>query len=112
MWFPMEHCMFTVLRRYRTRCVAGLAVFLIWHHAAVYAQTAGATLTGRVVDQTGAAVPGATISVTSPTTGFTRSVATESDGTYSIPSVPVGSYDVKATLQGFRPVGQTQPPSL
>jgi hypothetical protein len=104
----MEHFMFTGLRRYRTGCAAGLAVFLIWHHAAIYAQTTGATLTGRVVDQTGAAVPGATITATSPATGFTRSVASESDGTYSIPSLPVGSYDVKATLLGFRPVEQTQ----
>jgi hypothetical protein len=97
-----------LLRRYRSGRAAGLAVFLIWHHATLEAQTTGATLTGRVVDQTGAAIPGATIAATAPATGFTRSVASESDGSYSIPSLPIGSYNVTATLPGFRRVEQTQ----
>jgi Carboxypeptidase regulatory-like domain len=96
----------------RQRChesgIATIAVFLIWNYAPLRAQTTGATLTGRVVDQSGAAVPGATIAANAPATGFTRSVVTGSDGDYLMPSLPVGLYDVTVQLQGFRTIEQKQ----
>jgi hypothetical protein len=73
---------------------------------AARAQTAGATLAGRVVDQTGAAAPGATITVTNPSTGFTRSLTTDSEGRYRFPALPVGTYTVTTTLAGFTTVEQ------
>jgi outer membrane receptor protein involved in Fe transport len=71
---------------------------------AVQAQATGATLIGKVQDKSGKALPGATITVTQPETGFTRSVVSESDGTFRLPSVPVGSYTVVVELNGFATV--------
>ncbi len=71
---------------------------------AVQAQATGATLIGKVQDKSGKALPGATITVTQPETGFTRSIVSESDGTFRLPSVPVGSYTVVVELNGFATV--------
>ena len=75
---------------------------------AVAAQIAGATLTGRVTDPSGGGVPAATVTATAPATGLSRSAATATDGSYVIPSLPVGSYDVTVTIQGFKTVQQKQ----
>ncbi len=66
------------------------------------AQMAGATLAGRVVDSTGAATPGATITVLAPATGFTRTVTSDADGNYRFASLPVGVYDLTVKLAGFK----------
>jgi hypothetical protein len=66
-----------------------------------WAQVTGA-LSGRVVDATNAAIPGATVTVKSIETGATRSVVTDSTGTYKIVSVPVGPQEVRAEKAGFK----------
>ncbi len=71
---------------------------------AVQAQTSGATLIGKVQDKSGKPLPGATITVTQADTGFTRTVVSESDGTFRLPSVPVGTYTVVVELNGFATV--------
>ncbi|HEX2462865.1 MAG TPA: carboxypeptidase-like regulatory domain-containing protein, partial [Vicinamibacterales bacterium] len=63
---------------------------------------ATAALNGRVTDQSGAVLPGVTVTVTQTETGFTRSVVTDGDGTYVIPNLPLGPYQLEMTLQGFR----------
>ncbi len=69
---------------------------------AVYGQTVTATLTGTVTDQTGAVVPGVT--VTAKNEGTQLEYATESSaaGAYTIPFLPVGNYVVSAELTGFK----------
>src|SRR5829696_705940 len=79
--------------------VLGLALL-----PAAQAQTTGANLIGRVLDKSGSPLPGATITATQKETGLTRSTVTESDGTYSLPSVPVGPYTVTVELNGFATV--------
>src|SRR5579884_3262874 len=59
---------------------------------------------GRVVDPNGAAVPGATVAAKNDATGYTRSVETGPDGYYVLPSLPLGSYTVTVTKQGFSTV--------
>jgi Carboxypeptidase regulatory-like domain/TonB dependent receptor-like, beta-barrel len=71
---------------------------------AVQAQTAGANLIGRITDKNGGPLPGATVTVTQKETGLTRSTVSESDGTYRLPSVPVGTYTVEVELNGFATV--------
>jgi len=66
-----------------------------------WAQVTGA-LSGRVVDATNAGIPGATVTVKSIETGATRSVVTDSTGTYKIVSVPVGPQEVRAEKAGFK----------
>ncbi len=65
------------------------------------AQVLYGSLLGTVTDPNGAAVPGATVSITNTGTGQTREAVTNSNGEYSIINVLPGSYDVKVTKQGF-----------
>jgi hypothetical protein len=65
------------------------------------AQAAGGDVAGRVVDKAGGALPGVTITATQPATRFERNTVTAADGTFLLPSLPVGSYTVKAELSGF-----------
>jgi Carboxypeptidase regulatory-like domain/TonB dependent receptor-like, beta-barrel len=63
------------------------------------------TLTGTVTDSTGAVVPGATVSITSPSLiGGAHSATTDSQGVYRFPSLQPGVYALTAELQGFRTV--------
>jgi hypothetical protein len=71
---------------------------------AVQAQTSGGTLIGRIQDKSGAPLPGVTVTATQKQTGLTRTTATESDGTFRLPSLPVGTYSVVAELNGFATV--------
>ena len=66
-------------------------------------QTTGA-ITGRIVDDQGAAVPGATVSVKNDATGFQRTAASDAEGIFRLAALPVGSYDLLAELQGFTKV--------
>src|SRR6478609_2592953 len=65
------------------------------------AQTFRGGIQGTVNDQSGAAVPGATVTVTSTGIGLRRTVQTDSSGSYFFSELPLGPYDVEAVLQGF-----------
>ncbi len=58
-------------------------------------------ITGTVLDETGAALPGVTVTVTHLETGLTRVVVTNESGRYRAPLLPVGSYRIEAALAGF-----------
>ncbi len=66
-----------------------------------WAQTNG-TIRGTVQDQTGAVVPGTTVTVTLTGTDATRSVTADKDGSFDIPELTVGSYNLTAEAQGFK----------
>jgi len=66
-----------------------------------FAQISG-SFTGTVVDNTGAAVVSAQVSVIDPKTGLHRKAATNSDGNYLIAGLDAGSYNVTITAPGFR----------
>ena len=74
--------------------------------ASAFAQQTTGTVTGRVVDQQGSAVPGATVTAKSTTTGFTRTEVSDAEGVYRLSALPVGIYDVTAELQGFTTVSK------
>ena len=59
------------------------------------------SITGRVVDPEGLAVPGATVVVVNPATGFTREATTADTGAYLVPSLEPGTYNVSVTMAGF-----------
>ncbi|HVN09357.1 MAG TPA: carboxypeptidase-like regulatory domain-containing protein, partial [Patescibacteria group bacterium] len=65
------------------------------------AQTFRGTIIGTVTDPSGAVVSGATVTAKSTATGLTRSTVTSSDGSYSLPELTIGLYDVTATKSGF-----------
>ena len=69
---------------------------------AAFAQTGAATLTGIVSDSSGATVPGATVTATNQATNVTYSAVSNEAGNYTITSLPVGTYVVKAELASFK----------
>ena len=66
-------------------------------------QTTG-NITGRILDDQGAAIPGVTVTAKSPETGFVRDGVTDGEGIYRLSALPVGTYDLTAELQGFASV--------
>jgi outer membrane receptor protein involved in Fe transport len=87
----------------RRHLFGAAVVFLLSCAAALAQQTAG-NIAGRVVDQQGAAVPGATVTAKHPQTGFTRSEVSDASGLYRLNALPVGIYEVTAELPGFATV--------
>ncbi|HVJ09657.1 MAG TPA: TonB-dependent receptor [Acidisarcina sp.] len=69
--------------------------------ASLSAQTFRGTILGTVTDTTGAPVPGAKVTVHSSENGIDRQVLSSSDGTYSVPELPNGTYNVTVEQQGF-----------
>ena len=70
------------------------------------AQTNTVTLAGVVTDDTGGALPGATVTASNVATGLVRTATTDSAGRYTVLGLPPGPYDVRAELQAFVTVVQ------
>ena len=70
--------------------------------ATAMAQTGLATVTGIVADDSGGAMPGVSVTATNTATNVPFTGVTNSAGVYTITSVPIGEYVVKAELQGFK----------
>jgi outer membrane receptor protein involved in Fe transport len=73
----------------------------------VYAQVAGATLSGTVSDTSGAGVPNANVSIKNTATGIARDITTDADGFYSAPNLLPGIYDITVVASGFSTSVQT-----
>ncbi|HVR69964.1 MAG TPA: carboxypeptidase-like regulatory domain-containing protein, partial [Vicinamibacteria bacterium] len=78
-----------------------LAIVLGFQSAAL-AQTGAASITGLLTDQSGAAAPGVTVTATNQGTNVPYTAVSNDAGNYTITSVPVGTYVVKAELSGFK----------
>jgi len=87
------------------KCVANLlctVVFLLLAHSpCLYAQAVGA-ITGTVTDPSGAVIPGAKVTATRVETGVSQFTVTSGAGTYTIPRLVVGTYNVTAEASGFK----------
>ena len=66
------------------------------------AQTVSGTILGQVQDQQGAVIAKADVSARNLETGAVRTTTSEDNGTYRISSVPAGSYEVTASVAGFK----------
>ena len=82
------------------RCLLLLLVLLCWR-TSLSAQTFRGTILGTVTDSSGAVVPGATVKVRNVDTGLERTTQTSADGSYSVPELPIGTYNVTVTQTGF-----------
>jgi hypothetical protein len=82
-----------------------LPVVLFWA-LPIAAQYTTASLSGTVVDPSGAAVPGAKVTVQNAGTGFTRITASGNDGDYLFPVLPVGQYTLTVVKSGFQTYAQ------
>src|SRR3990167_4276848 len=66
------------------------------------AQLTTGTIAGTVTDQSGAAVPGATVTLKNVDTGVSRTTTTGPTGRYEAPNLPVGKYEESASTSGFQ----------
>ena len=90
-----------------------LLIFTVFFISAVLsvdinAQSGTATISGTVSDQVGAAVPGATVKLTNPATGFSRSVVTNDQGGYSFPTIQPATYTIEVEAGNFKKVINSQ----
>ena len=84
------------------RTLGGAAALVVLLSAVGHAQTVAiAQISGVVTDESGAALPGAEVTVTHVTTGATRFVTTGARGEYVLPNLPVGPYTLDVKLPGF-----------
>jgi hypothetical protein len=67
-------------------------------------QVSGGTISGTVLDPSGAVLPEAAVTITAVATGVTRDVESNKDGAYSAPNLEPGLYKVKASPHGFATV--------
>src|SRR5579862_5573477 len=79
-----------------------ILAFVLLAAVSLSAQTFRGTILGTVTDPSGAVVPGAKVTVRNVATGLERSTDTSADGSYSIPELPIGTYDVTVTQTGFQ----------
>ena len=87
------------------KLVFGMAAMLVAFSAVGFAQgVQTGTIRGTVKDQQGLALPGATITATSPTLQGDRTVVTDTDGSFLFRAIPPGTYHLKVEMSGMSPI--------
>ncbi|MFN7927962.1 MAG: carboxypeptidase-like regulatory domain-containing protein [Blastocatellia bacterium] len=86
----------------RSRLMPGV-LLLIAFCCAVWAQSEAGQIAGKITDQSGAAIPGAAVTVKSADTGIVRDATTDSGGFYLVSGLQPGLYDVQVQSTGFAP---------
>src|SRR5436190_11246748 len=85
-----------------TTTLFGVVGVIVLAGGLVFGRNFSAAISGFVRDTTGAVIPGTTVTAKHTETGLTRSVQTSEEGSYTMPSRPVGSYEVTAEKPGFK----------
>ncbi|MCA1606551.1 MAG: carboxypeptidase regulatory-like domain-containing protein, partial [Acidobacteria bacterium] len=79
-----------------------VSILAVWAMpASVQAQTVTGTMQGTVTDQSGAVIPGVTVTLRNVETGQERVVTTNDEGAYNAPFLPLGRYNVTASTSNF-----------
>src|SRR5436309_1316297 len=100
----MEHSMKHNVARWMAAVAIGLAT-VVAASSAAYAQGSFFTsLSGTVVDTSGAVIPGADVKIKNNATGEEYSAVTGSDGLFNVASMKAGTYTVTVSLMGFKTV--------
>ena len=84
-----------------------LATALILAYSSIGFAQVTASMTGKVEDPSGAAIAETNVTVTSLETGAARTVTSDQTGNYSVLSLAVGRYEVRAEKPGFKAAIQT-----
>jgi hypothetical protein len=93
------------MKTWMSHCLRGTLILLLTA-GAVWAQGTG-QINGTVTDESGAVLPGVTVTVTQTDTGLVRSTVSDGTGSYVLPNLPTGPYRLEVALQGFRSYVQT-----
>lgn len=89
--------------RYLQGLLCALVIVAVAAPLAAQSNVTTGELLGRVQDSEGGVLPGASVEARNPATGLVRRAVTGSDGSFRFQLVPVGVYEVRAELAGFRP---------
>ena len=84
-----------------------LLLLALWCASPLQAQVTTASLRGTVMDDQGAAVADATVTITNIGTAYSRTMRSGSDGSYSFQDLPLGTYRIHAEHAGFKAATQT-----
>ncbi len=87
---------------------SAFAVILLFAAGTAIGQTNFGRISGVVSDSAGAAIPNAAVTVSDPTTNFSRTAMTDDSGNYTVTNLPVGSYTILVEMQGFKRAMRTQ----
>src|SRR3954447_11407308 len=91
----------------KSRTATLLVMFFLILSFVAHAQSGSSTsVIGTVVDPSGAVVSNATIDLSNPVSGFSRTAVTDNMGKFSFPNVPFNPYHVSVTHKGFAPYAQ------
>ena len=93
-------------RVFRTSASVCLFVAFLFAHSFASAQTERRSIDGKVVDQGGLAVPGASVSLTNKSTGLERLSTTDREGRFRFDEIGAGAYRVSVAIDGFAPVAR------
>ncbi len=85
----------------------GALILLLFGPVSLWSQSAGGSISGYVYDATGAVVPDTTVQVTNTGTSLSRTVKSDNRGYYIATPLPVGTYDVVFTHDGFAELKRT-----
>ena len=85
----------------RNRILSSLLAVVCLYSAGASAQQTLGSVNGTVVDPSGAAIPAAKITITDPDIGVTRTVVAQPDGFFQIFNLPIGTYKVSVSHDGF-----------
>src|SRR5215831_1095223 len=83
------------------RCVS-IVICLCAFALSGMAQTDRGTITGTVSDASGAVIPGAMVEAKNTSTGAVYQAGSSETGNFTLPQLPVGTYELSATLPGFK----------
>ncbi|SPE32789.1 Cna B domain-containing protein [Candidatus Sulfopaludibacter sp. SbA6] len=81
--------------------LVAIAATIALPFASAQTQAINGSIRGRVTDPAGAAVPGATVGVDNVATNYSREVASNEEGYFVIPNLPIGTYTVSVKKEGF-----------
>lgn len=93
--------------RFRRLCQSSLLVVSLSLAGMLFAQSSAGTITGTVVDPSGAAVAGVLVTARNLNTGLIQTTKTSTAGIYSMPNLPPGTYSIKASSHGFKTFTQS-----
>lgn len=83
---------------------AGLAASFVSLPAWAQSQSINGTIRGHAADASGASIGGASITVTNPEVGYTKTITSQDDGYFTIINLPLGIYKVVVSKDGFSPL--------
>ena len=88
----------------RVRLALGVSLVLLVASAPMFSQANVGRIFGNISDPSGALIPGTTVTITDVDRGVSRTLVTDEAGAYNAPSLPPGTYRIRAELPGFKTV--------